>query len=495
MSRLGPVAIACITCIALSQLWGAAQVEAQADAQVADLNSQGVEAYQSLDMDAARAKLEEALGVAQQNGLGGPVVAQVYMNLGVVQIAGFNDRDQGLAAFVSALCMQPDVQLDPLLSTPDVQQAFGQAQQDAAAGACGPAQAPPPATGQPPNLMPQQPPPNYGGPQVGDLECPPGVVCGDEGGGDAGPKDFARFFFNLQLVGAFTYVTSGLEADSKPPISEVLTGVFNDVNNDGVVEQENGIDALTGQPIADDVIAGDGLTDTDPDGDGMPNTFDYDGNGTQDNRFYFNPASAWVPDKDSFDDYEDVAGGVPRARTPLPGTCEADGTPTGPLDVESTNAGANFADYVPSKYCVRVEQPGVVSNLALRFNPGYFITDSFALSLPIRIQFNSGEGSMSNMLVGLRGELLFSEMTAPTGFPISFFFGATYGQIQAQPPPKAAGVEAPFVTSGPIGAHIGVNVRWRLHRNFGIIAAPEFDVQFPGLLFNFDVAAGVEAAF
>lgn len=491
MSRLGPVVIACI---ALPLLWGAARAEAQADAQVADLNSQGIEAYQALDMDAARAKLEEALGVAQQNGLGGPVVAQVYMNLGVVQIAGFNDRDQGLAAFVSALCMQPDVQLDPLLSTPDVQQAFGQAQQDAAAGACGPGPAAPPAG--PPQLMPTQPPPSYGGPQVADLECPPGVVCGDEGGDDSGPKDFARFFFNLQLVGAFTYVSSGLEADSPAPIANVLTGSFVDVNGDGIVELENGIDASTGMPIEDDVIAGDGLTDADPDGDGVPNTFDFDGNGTQDNRYYFNPASAWVPDKDSFDDYEDQAGGVPRARTPLPGTCEADGIATGPLDVESTDgSGGNFLDYVPSKYCVRVEQPGVVNNLALRLNPGYFITDGFALSLPIRIQFNSGEGSMSNMLIGLRGEVLFSEMEEPTGFPISFFFGATYGQIQAQPPPKDASIAAPFVTSGPIGAHIGMNVRWRIHRNFGLIVAPEFDVQFPGLLFNFDLAGGLEAAF
>jgi hypothetical protein len=185
---------------------------------------------------------------------------------------------------------------------------------------------------------------------------------------------------------------------------------------------------------------------------------------------------------------------VPRARTPVPGTCEADGKATGPLDTEDQD-GVPFADYVPSKYCVRVEQPGVVNNLALRLNPGYFITDGFALSLPLRIQFNSGEGTMANMLIGLRGEVLFNEMKEATGFPISFFFGATYGQIQAQPPPKVAGQAAPFVTSGPLGGHIGVNARWRLHRNFGFIIAPELDVQFPGLLFSGDIGAGVEAAF
>ena len=51
------------------------------------------------------------------------------------------------------------------------------------------------------------------------------------------------------------------------------------------------------------------------------------------------------------------------------------------------------------------------------------------------------------------------------------------------------------MTSGPLGAHIGVNARWRLHRNFGLIVAPEFDVQFPGLLFSGDIGIGAEAAF
>ena len=73
----------------------------------------------------------------------------------------------------------------------------------------------------------------------------------------------------------------------------------------------------------------------------------------------------------------------------------------------------------PSNYCVRVVKPGMVSNLALRLNPGYFITDSFALSLPMRFQFNAGKGSFSHMLIGLRGELLFTDrLKTATGFPI-----------------------------------------------------------------------------
>ena len=180
---------------------------AQVETQVADLNSQAMEAYQALDMETARAKLEQAIGLAQQNGLMGPLVAQSFVNLGVVQITGFNDPNQGVAAFVAALCTQPDAQLDPLLSTPDVAQAFAQAQNDARSGACGPAPAPQP--GGPPPMMPTQAPPGGGpgaGPAYGgagydgsaDSECPPGVVCNTDGSGPE-RKDFARFFANVQL--------------------------------------------------------------------------------------------------------------------------------------------------------------------------------------------------------------------------------------------------------------------------------------------------------
>ena len=54
---------------------------------------------------------------------------------------------------------------------------------------------------------------------------------------------------------------------------------------------------------------------------------------------------------------------------------------------------------------------------------------------------------------------------------------------------------APYVTSGPFGLHTGVNVRFRVHRNFGFIVSPELDLQLPALLFNADLSGGVEAAF
>jgi len=390
----------------------------------------------------------------------------------VVFTAGMNDRDQGLGAFLSALCTQPDVQLDPLLSTPDVQQVFAQAQQDAQGGACGPGAAPP-AMIPPPGIEPT--PSNLGpsasGPRDIDNECPPGVVCNSDGS-TKGPTDFARFFFNLQFAAGFAWVAPGMKTDSGPPPGEIFVQreVVTDSSDDGFI---NEMDDIAPEDMNIDVAQ----------------------------RSFFNEASAWVPDADSFDDFErvDMATGrieVPRGVTSLSSSCGADGTETGPMDLtDPITQEPIFAEMEPSSYCARVPKSGFVVNPALRLNAGYFLSDTFALSIPFRFQFDAGKGSLSHMLIGLRGELLFSEMESATGVPVSWFFGATYGQVQAKPPPKDPKRAAPFVISGPFGFHTGINVRIRIMRNFGFIVSPEVDVLLPDFLINADLSGGVEAAF
>lgn len=443
---------------------------AQVDAQIAELNSEALEAYQNLDIENAMAKLQQAISLAEQNGYVGPELAVTYLNLGVVYTSGQNDRDQGLAAFVSAICTQPGIELDPLLSAPEAQEVFAQAQQQAASGACPPppAGAAPPVYAQP--FMPTQAPPS--GPGGDDHECPPGMKCDEPGdeddAGDGDEKPFARWFVQLGFTLGFALVQSGMEADSEPPLDDVIDLESVDLNGDGVVNEM-------------DLVGG----------------IDFDGDGNVDaNRYYFDDRSAWVPDADSFDDYEEPEFDIPRGITPVSTQCSADGTRTGPgSPVIDQETGMPFETFLPSKYCVRVEQAGIVMNPALRLAPGYFITDNIALSLPLRFQFDAGEGSLSHMLIGVRGELLFSRMEQATGFPVSWFLGLSYGQIQAKPPPKDPSRPAPYVISGPVAANTGVNVRFRLHRNFGLILAPEIDVMLPDFLLNIDLMAGVEAAF
>jgi hypothetical protein len=196
--------------------------------------------------------------------------------------------------------------------------------------------------------------------------------------------------------------------------------------------------------------------------------------------------TAWVPDADSAD-----------ANGPLEGNCSADGEVTDPaLYAMSVAAGTPNPDLVlPSRYCVRVKNPGFVPNIALRAAIGHFITPEISLAAVLRFQFSAGEGTLPNMLIGARGEYL---LTAPKsrGLMISAFAGATFGEIQAQPPADGETEGAPYVRSGLFGMHVGATFRYRLSPSFGFFAAPEVDIQLPTTLFNVDLTlAGLEAAF
>jgi len=448
-------------CCALA-LSFASPVLAQGNPQLADINAEALEAYQNLDIDTAKAKLEQGIGLAGQTNYVGPELTQLYMTLGVVHVAGASDHDQGLAAFTSALCMQPDAQLDPLLSTPDVQQVFIQAQSEAQASGCAAGGGGAPGVVPPPSQVGFAP---SGGPQVEDVECPPGVVCGAEDDGIKNTEDeFARWFVNVQFAMGFGFVQPGMPTDSKPDANEIFL--------DG--------DDMNGIP-----------------GDFVP-ILDSMGAETGEfyNRFLFDDTSGWVPDADSFDDYEEYDPDtgmliIPRATTPVSTQCEADGTATGP----TMYPGSTFTTIEPSSYCVRVAASGFVPGLALRLTPGYFVTESFAVSLPLRFQLDSSGGAFGKIQIGARGELLFSKMDSATGFPVSWFFGASFGKIEVKPPPKDPSREVPWVVAGPLGLNTGVNVRYRIIRNFGVVVSPEVDLFLPDLMLNLEISVGAEAAF
>lgn len=103
---------------------------------VADLNARAMDAYNRLDIDAAGSMLEEALRVASQGGVAGPLLAQTNMNMGVVYVGGLGDQNGALGYFVQALCADPSIQPDPLTSSPEIQSVFQAAQQQAMGGAC-----------------------------------------------------------------------------------------------------------------------------------------------------------------------------------------------------------------------------------------------------------------------------------------------------------------------------------------------------------------------
>ena len=64
-----------------------------------------------------------------------------------------------------------------------------------------------------------------------------------------------------------------------------------------------------------------------------------------------------------------------------------------------------------------------------------------------------------------------------------------------QPPAQTKGAEGPFVTSGPIGAQLGVRMGYRFTRTFGLVLSPAANFMLPAFLFDLDLAAGVQVAF
>ena len=425
-----------------------ASAQQSADQVVLDLNHGAMEAYNNMDINKAGSMLEEALRVATEAGVGGPVLAQTNMNLAIVYVGGLGDNDSGVRYFADALCADPSSQLDPLTSTPDIQSVFQVAAQRVQQSGCG-------GGGGRPNVGPgaaaQTMPMGGGGgggyaPSGGaDEELPPGwnATKADD---DGKAKDFKRGFVQLGFTIGMPYVTNGMLADRAPPLDRIF------------------IHAANGGKVADPYATA--MMD--------PNVLRFPGTqiGVPDatgQDIGLAQANAWVPDADSSDGYT-APGGGPVAYIPLGGSCPADGTETGPPLMGMSDP--NPRPLLPSRYCVRVKSPGFATQLAMRAAVGYFVTRDFSVSLLTRFQFSAGQGTFAHMLLGGRLEYMFTK-TKARGLMVSGFLGGTFGQIQAQPSAdKPVGGE-PWIKSGLQGAHIGSNIRYRFTDSIGMFMAPE----------------------
>ena len=95
---------------------------------VTKANKRAVDEYQNLSFDEARKILKDALDFAGENGLEAhPVTARTYVHLGVVLFAGFKQTDEAIKLFRKAIQIQPDIKLDKLLATPEIQDVYDQA--------------------------------------------------------------------------------------------------------------------------------------------------------------------------------------------------------------------------------------------------------------------------------------------------------------------------------------------------------------------------------
>ncbi|HET6281075.1 MAG TPA: hypothetical protein VFH73_08915 [Polyangia bacterium] len=117
------------------------------DAAVVDklvaMNKKALDDYDTLEWDAAKKTLLEALTIGKRAGLEThPVIARTYVHLGAVYITGFKDRGKGVQAFARALEIDPTIKLSKSMATAELNDGFAQAARDAKSKT---AAAPPPA--------------------------------------------------------------------------------------------------------------------------------------------------------------------------------------------------------------------------------------------------------------------------------------------------------------------------------------------------------------
>lgn len=123
---------------------------AQSDPEAEALREKAIfEDYLNLRFSEAEAKLNQAIKLCE-TACSPQTQAKLYRDLGVVYVAGLKQRDAGIGMFVEAVMLDPNIQLDPDLSSDELQGAL-----DEARGLAGEAAAvePPPPDG------PVQPPP------------------------------------------------------------------------------------------------------------------------------------------------------------------------------------------------------------------------------------------------------------------------------------------------------------------------------------------------
>jgi hypothetical protein len=114
----------------------AAPARAEPKAEIAAKTRAAMASYDAMDYEAARRLLNQALAIAKKAKLDkDPVVARVYLDLGIAQLAG-SDQEAAKVSFLSAAQIDPRIAVDPGYKSPELVKMLDDAK--AAAGASEP---------------------------------------------------------------------------------------------------------------------------------------------------------------------------------------------------------------------------------------------------------------------------------------------------------------------------------------------------------------------
>jgi hypothetical protein len=519
------------------------------DKKLAEANRVAMEAYNNLDIETAKKALEDAVKAAERGNTHGPALARTYANLGVVLVGGLGDTPGGTDAFMHALKEDPNVEPDPIVSTPEVMTSFNTAKRKVASGA--PAK-PIAAVAAAAPVAVQQ------GPIEGNLAHTPAAeqlsqtavpVYVAKGGVEA--ETLKIFYRSLgmskpksaemkETEEGFSYLIPCADV-FEPSVEYFIIAEDDDgdqVGNSGtpqhpvvvpiVTARTQAAPALPGQPAPQPCGA---VEECPP---GMPgcsagtgqlgDTCHNSGECSSGLRCVddFCSISDGEDDEDEDEDktgqprwFVDVGAGV--GATYVGEGKTADRSPSVQLVTEAQEyieegQSAQYlfdngydcdvtmaAPLVASNCKVAVKKPGFVAVPIITFAAGYYVTPKVALALIGRIQLQSGEGALAGVGVGARVEYQFTKPGAK-GFHSGFLAGASVGTIQARPGTESER-KGPFASSsahaGGVGAlaHLGFRLGYRFSRNFGLQATPQVSMGFPSFLPSLDITGGLEAAF
>ena len=99
--------------------------------EVVELNKKAIAAFGNLEMEEASKLLKQALEVCRARQLEEhPVTARTHIHMGVVEVAGLKQREQGVEEFKKALRIDPTIKVAKSMLSPEVQSAFQEALMD-----------------------------------------------------------------------------------------------------------------------------------------------------------------------------------------------------------------------------------------------------------------------------------------------------------------------------------------------------------------------------
>jgi hypothetical protein len=108
--------------VVIAGILGCLAVPARAEprAEIASKTRAAMASYDAMDYETARKLLHQALAIAKKAKLDrDPIVARVYLDLGIAQLAGA-DSEAARVSFLSAAQIDPEITVDPAYRSPEV---------------------------------------------------------------------------------------------------------------------------------------------------------------------------------------------------------------------------------------------------------------------------------------------------------------------------------------------------------------------------------------